>query len=76
MGKITCCYKCPDREIGCHSTCQDYIQQKKDYDECRTRERKERDLFGSYQHNTDGTMWTPPANKTRKSKKYRKCKWR
>ena len=30
--QITCCYKCKDRKIGCHSTCQTYIKRRKELD--------------------------------------------
>jgi hypothetical protein len=25
--KVTCCYDCAKRAIGCHSTCEEYIKQ-------------------------------------------------
>ena len=41
MGKIECCYKCKDRYITtedgkvitCHSTCKEYIKERKQLDE-------------------------------------------
>lgn len=27
--KITCCKDCTDRQIGCHATCERYLEQKK-----------------------------------------------
>lgn len=29
---ITCCLNCPDRVVGCHSTCQKYIGQKAEHE--------------------------------------------
>ena len=26
MNLITCCYKCPNRKVGCHATCSDYAE--------------------------------------------------
>lgn len=26
MNRITSCYKCPKRKIGCHATCSDYAE--------------------------------------------------
>lgn len=28
MVGIRCCYKCPDRHVGCHSKCLKYIDEK------------------------------------------------
>ena len=28
---ITCCFGCSERVLGCHSTCQKYIQEKEEY---------------------------------------------
>lgn len=30
---ISCCYKCTDREVGCHSKCEKYIQERRKLDE-------------------------------------------
>ena len=30
--RITCCYECKKRTIGCHAKCGDYINQKAAYD--------------------------------------------
>lgn len=29
---IYCCKDCPDRKVGCHVTCEKYIQEKADID--------------------------------------------
>ncbi len=26
MDSITCCYKCPNRKLGCHATCSEYAK--------------------------------------------------
>ncbi len=31
--KITCCKDCPNRHGGCHSTCEKYKQERKEYDQ-------------------------------------------
>lgn len=31
MAGITCCMDCSERVLGCHSTCQKYIQEKEEY---------------------------------------------
>ena len=30
---IQCCRNCPDRSVGCHSTCEKYISEKAAHDE-------------------------------------------
>lgn len=45
--QITCCYKCEDRHPGCHSTCDKYIQQKKEHAEFLEASKKESD-YGAY----------------------------
>ena len=34
-----CCRHCDKRQIGCHSTCEDYAQFRKDLDEYKRRDR-------------------------------------
>lgn len=34
---ITCCKDCTERVAGCHSTCSKYIEQKKAWDETRSK---------------------------------------
>lgn len=29
MRAIKCCYKCEERHVGCHSTCERYIEESK-----------------------------------------------
>lgn len=29
---ITCCYGCKDRQMGCHSTCKQYLEEKSKHD--------------------------------------------
>lgn len=38
---IQCCHHCELREVGCHSTCKTYNDQKKIHDEQREQRRKE-----------------------------------
>lgn len=62
---ITCCYKCPDREVGCHSTCDEYLSQKQANEELRRRERKDREA-AEYRLNTNGTQWTHKRNRKKR----------
>lgn len=39
-GRINCCYKCEKRHIGCHSTCEDYLRERKALDEYNEKQRK------------------------------------
>lgn len=32
---ISCCYECPDRKLHCHSTCEKYITEQKEYQEVK-----------------------------------------
>ena len=47
---IKCCYKCADRVVGCHSTCEKYISEKAYHDKSKAEQRemleKERFLAG------------------------------
>ena len=38
--KITCCKDCPDRHIGCHATCERYLEQKATLEEEADRARE------------------------------------
>lgn len=53
---IKCCYKCvePKRHIGCHSTCEDYIKEKAEYE---IKKQKQEKPF-SYHLNSNGTMYS------------------
>ena len=33
MGAIRCCYECEERQEGCHSTCERYLEEKKKHQE-------------------------------------------
>ena len=37
---IKCCYKCTDRVVGCHSTCEKYISEKAEHDKMKAEQRK------------------------------------
>ena len=41
---IKCCYKCQDRVVGCHATCEKYITEKAEWDKTAATIRKNRDL--------------------------------
>ena len=32
MGRITCCYNCSEKEIGCHAYCEEYMRQRAELD--------------------------------------------
>lgn len=38
--EITCCKDCPDRHVGCHATCERYLEQKATLEEEADRVRK------------------------------------
>ena len=48
---ITCCYKCQDRVVGCHSNCEKYKAEKVDHDQqialIRERKKQESDITTS-----------------------------
>lgn len=31
-GKITCCYKCAERHMGCHGSCERYLAEKTEHE--------------------------------------------
>ena len=43
MSIIRCCYKCEERKVGCHSTCEKYLAERKVLDE-EMEERKKRSV--------------------------------
>jgi hypothetical protein len=42
--KITCCLGCVDRNPGCHSVCEKYIQQRAELDESKAEDRKKHNI--------------------------------
>ena len=38
----SCCYQCPKREIGCHATCGDYLEEKRLNEERNEQIRKQK----------------------------------
>lgn len=42
---IQCCRNCPDRSVGCHSTCEKYISAKAEHDKLaeQIREKKKQE---------------------------------
>ena len=65
-----CCYKCEDRHMGCHGTCEKYIEAKKKHDEYKTKvfekETEEARMKG-YLRNSARRMKTIPNLKQRRS---------
>lgn len=39
---ITCCFHCTKREVGCHSTCEEYLAQRAEFDELQAKENANR----------------------------------
>lgn len=54
-GKITCCYKCAERHMGCHGSCERYLAEKAEHETERAKLRaawqKQNDI-DSYQKET------------------------
>lgn len=46
--RITVCFKCTDREVGCHSNCSKYLDEKRQHDESMVKINAIRDR-GKYQ---------------------------
>ena len=46
MGWFNNCRSCENRTVGCHSTCEKYIEDRARYDEIKERERKDNDIKG------------------------------
>ena len=44
MSCIKSCKDCTERYVGCHSYCEKYKAEKARYDECKLREREQRDI--------------------------------
>jgi hypothetical protein len=70
-----CCYKCQDRHVGCHGTCEKYLEAKKKHDEYKNKvfvKQAEEAIFLSYQKQACKRMRTVDNVKqrrnTRKSK--------
>jgi len=42
---IRCCYKCKDREVGCHSICERYLKEKEKAEILRNENLKRSELF-------------------------------
>jgi hypothetical protein len=45
MKKITVCKDCPDRSLGCHGTCEKYIQEKAKTEALKHKIALEREIF-------------------------------
>lgn len=41
---IRCCKDCEDRQLHCHSTCERYIQEKREHDRLREKQREDQQL--------------------------------
>lgn len=44
LSTINSCKDCPDRHVGCHSTCIKYKEEKEAYERIKDREHKEKDV--------------------------------
>lgn len=54
-GRIKCCYECKKRHMYCHSTCEDYLRERKDLNEYNEKQRKiklERQMFNEIKSKT------------------------
>lgn len=47
MKSFECCRYCDDRVIGCHSTCEKYIEAKAKHDEINNRKREDIMITGT-----------------------------
>ncbi len=45
MKKITCCKDCENRELGCHGSCEAYIQEKAKNDEFNRQVRLSKEIL-------------------------------
>lgn len=61
------CHNCPDRELGCHATCEKYISYKKELDEINAKIKKEALLYG-YVHEYEKRRTARVKNKRIKDK--------
>lgn len=51
IDKEKTCYGCPDRQIGCHASCEGYLKRRGKYDaaiDARARYNKDRDDVGEF----------------------------
>jgi len=48
MQRIVPCYKCEDREVGCHGKCEKYISFRNEMEEIRTQIAKERMKYSAH----------------------------
>lgn len=46
MSGIKCCYQCPDRYAGCHSKCEKYIAEKKQWEEDKEKMKAQMENIG------------------------------
>ena len=42
--RITCCYKCEDRTVGCHCSCEKYRNERSEMDKYYEKIKSEREL--------------------------------
>lgn len=64
MAGITCCRNCKNRSIGCHSTCEVYIQQAEEYHALKAKADKRKYVHGYlYQQRTERVI---KANKRKR----------
>lgn len=40
------CYKCPDRQLGCHKDCEKYLAERRAYEQMKERKKKHEKIDG------------------------------
>ena len=48
MGRVWCCKDCASRFVGCHASCETYIQQRRDADKANEEEFKRKEIIYGY----------------------------
>lgn len=66
MGGVTCCYKCKERELGCHSKCEKYISEIERAKAIKEIEKKERE---NGRASRDAVLWNHISLKGRCNKR-------
>lgn len=60
MGFFLCCKYCDHRSPGCHSTCPEYLEDKRKLAEAKEAERKLNDIPPAKTDYRNNPVWTPP----------------
>ena len=45
QGKVKACYKCPDRKVGCHGSCEKYKEMQEHYKKIRLEKKHANDFY-------------------------------